>query len=142
VKHYRLRQDSGGAGEFRGGLGAECEVVSLSRVNYQTRVDRVKHPPWGLAGGKSALGNLIGMRKKDGSETLFDTGKVNMRLEAGEAYTLRSGGGGGFGNPKKRARAAVLRDLRLGYISEAAAKRDYGVVPTAKERAIINGGAA
>jgi N-methylhydantoinase B len=142
VRHYRLRQDSGGAGQFRGGLGAECEVVSLARVNYQTRVDRVKHPPWGLSGGKSALGNLIGMRKKDGSETLFGTGKVNMRLEAGEAYTLRSGGGGGFGNPKKRARAAVLRDLRLGYISEAAARRDYGVVPTAKERALIDGGAA
>jgi len=141
VRHYRLRQDSGGAGEFRGGLGAECEVVSLARVNYQTRVDRVNHPPWGLAGGKSALGNRIGMRRKDGSEELFATGKVNMRLDAGEAYTLRSGGGGGFGNPKKRSRAAVLRDLRLGYISEAAAKKDYAVVPTARERAAINGAA-
>ncbi len=141
VKHYRLRQDSGGAGEYRGGLGAECEVVSLSRVNYQTRVDRVKHPPWGLAGGKSALGNLIGVRRKDGSEELFASGKVNMRLDAGESYTLRSGGGGGFGNPKKRTRTAVLRDLRLGYISEAAAKKDYGVVPTAAERAVINGAA-
>ena len=141
VKHYRLRQDSGGAGEYRGGLGAECEVLSLSRVNYQTRVDRVKHPPWGLAGGKSALGNLIGMRLKAGSEELFTSGKVNMRLDAGESYTLRSGGGGGFGHPKKRTRAAVLRDLRLGYISEAAAKKDYGVVPTAQERAAIDGAA-
>ena len=141
VKHYRLRQDSGGAGEYRGGLGAECEVLSLSRVNYQTRVDRVKHPPWGLAGGKSALGNLIGMRLKAGSEELFTSGKVNMRLDAGESYTLRSGGGGGFGQPKKRTRAAVLRDLRLGYISEAAAKKDYGVVPTAQERAAIDGAA-
>ena len=142
VQHYRLRQDSGGAGEFRGGLGAECEVVSMSRVNYQTRVDRVKHPPWGLSGGKSALGNRIGIRRKDGSEELFPGGKVNMRLDAGEAYTLRSGGGGGFGDAKKRPRAAVLRDLRLGYISEGAAKRDYGVVPTAKERATINGAGA
>ena len=141
VKHYRLRQDSGGAGEYRGGLGAECEVLSLARVNYQTRVDRVKHPPWGLAGGKSALGNVIGMRLKAGSEELFTSGKVNMRLDAGESYTLRSGGGGGFGHPKKRTRAAVLRDLRLGYISEAAAKKDYGVVPTAQERAAIDGAA-
>ena len=137
VKHYRLREDSGGAGEFRGGLGAECEVVSLAKVNYQTRVDRVNHPPWGLAGGKSALGNRIGMRKKDGSEELFSGGKVNMRLDTGEAYTLRSGGGGGFGDPKKRARAAVLRDLRLGYVSEGAAKQDYGVVLTDKERAAM-----
>ena len=135
VKHYRLRQDSGGAGEFRGGLGAECEVVALARVNYQTRVDRVNHPPWGLAGGASALGNRIGMRRKDGAEELFPGGKVNMRLDAGEAYTLRSGGGGGFGDPKKRARAAVLRDLHLGYVSEAAARRDYGVAMTAREKA-------
>jgi N-methylhydantoinase B len=134
VKHYRLRQDSGGAGQFRGGLGAECEVMSLAKVNYQTRVDRVKHPPWGLAGGKSALGNRIGMRKKDGTEELFPGGKVNMRLDGGESYTLRSGGGGGFGNPKKRSRAAVLRDLRLGYISLKAAQSDYGVVLTAAEQ--------
>ncbi|MFN0162345.1 MAG: hydantoinase B/oxoprolinase family protein [Burkholderiales bacterium] len=138
VRHYRLRQDSGGAGQFRGGLGAECEVEALARVNYQTRVDRVNHPPWGLAGGKSARGNRIGMRRKDGNEELFDTGKVNMRLDAGEAYTLRSGGGGGFGAAKKRPRAAVLADLRLGYISPAAAKRDYGVVPTARERAQLH----
>ena len=134
VKHYRLRQDSGGAGQFRGGLGAECEVVSLAKVNYQTRVDRVKHPPWGLAGGKSALGNRIGIRKKDGTEELFPGGKVNMRLDGGESYTLRSGGGGGFGDPKKRARTAVLRDLRLGYISLKAAQADYGVVLTAAEK--------
>ncbi|MBL8384173.1 MAG: hydantoinase B/oxoprolinase family protein [Burkholderiales bacterium] len=138
VRHYRLRQDSGGAGEFRGGLGAECEVEALARVNYQTRVDRVNHPPWGLAGGASARGNRIGMRRKDGREELFGTGKVNMRLDAGEAYTLRSGGGGGFGDPKKRPRAAVLADLRLGYISPEAARRDYGVVPTARERAALH----
>jgi N-methylhydantoinase B len=82
------------------------------------------------------------MRRKDGTEELFAGGKVNMRLDAGESYTLRSGGGGGFGDPKQRSRAAVLRDLRLGYISEAAAKRDYGVVLTVKERSAINGGAA
>jgi len=127
VRHYRLRQDSGGAGEFRGGLGAEAEVLALSLINYQTRVDRVNNPPWGLAGGASAMGNQIGMRGADGKETLFPGGKVNTRLKAGEAYILRSGGGGGFGKPQKRAREAVLRDLRLGYISAEAALRDYGV---------------
>ncbi len=135
VKHYRLRQDSGGAGEFRGGLGAETEIVALTRVNYQTRIDRVKHPPWGLHGGSAALGNQIAVRRKDGSEEIFAGGKVNTRLEAGEAYILRSGGGGGFGKPKKRTRAAVLRDLRLGYISPQAAERDYDVVLTQPERA-------
>jgi N-methylhydantoinase B len=127
VRYYRLREDSGGAGQFRGGLGAEAEVVALSKVNYQTRIDRVNHPPWGLQGGHSAMGNRVGMRKKDGTLTLYNSGKVNMRLDVGEAYVLHSGGGGGFGDPKKRDKAAVLRDLRLGYISEETARKVYGL---------------
>ncbi len=127
VRYYRLREDSGGAGQFRGGLGAEAEVVALSKVNYQTRIDRVNHPPWGLQGGHSAMGNRVGMRKKDGTLTLYNSGKVNMRLDAGEAYVLHSGGGGGFGDPKKRDKDAVLRDLRLGYISQETARKVYGL---------------
>mgnify|MGYP000727002452 FL=1 len=127
VRYYRLREDSGGAGQFRGGLGAEAEVVALSKVNYQTRIDRVNHPPWGLQGGHSAMGNRVGMRKKDGTLTLYNSGKVNMRLDAGEAYVLHSGGGGGFGDPKKRDKDAVRRDLRLGYISQETARKVYGV---------------
>ena len=127
VRYYRLREDSGGAGQFRGGLGAEAEVVALSKVNYQTHIDRVNHPPWGLQGGHSAMGNRVGMRKKDGTLTLYNSGKVNMRLDAGEAYVLHSGGGGGFGDPKKRDKDAVLRDLRLGYISQETARKVYGL---------------
>jgi N-methylhydantoinase B len=74
------------------------------------------------------------MRHKDGTLKLFNTGKVNMRLNEGESYVLYSGGGGGFGSPKKRDRQAVLRDLRLGYISEASALDTYGVKLNAKER--------
>ena len=133
VKYYQLREGSAGAGQFRGGLGAQAEVVALARVNYQTRIDRVNHPPWGLLGGHSALGNQVGMRKKDGSLTLFPGGKVNMRLEAGESYVLHSGGGGGFGPPAQRERGAVLRDLQMGYIGWDEAKDTYGVVPTAQE---------
>ncbi len=50
-----------------------------------------------------------------------------MRLDAGEAYVLHSGGGGGFGDPKKRDKDAVLRDLRLGYISQETARKVYGL---------------
>jgi N-methylhydantoinase B len=134
VQYYRLREDSAGAGQFRGGLGAEAEVTALSKVNYQTRIDRVNNTPWGLNQGHAAKGNQVGMRHKDGTLKLFNTGKVNMRLNEGESYVLYSGGGGGFGAPKKRDRQAVLRDLRLGYVSEAVARETYGVKLTAKER--------
>jgi N-methylhydantoinase B len=107
--------------------------MALARINYQTRIDRVKHPPWGLLGGHSAMGNQVGTRKKDGSLTLYSSGKVNMRLEAGESYVLHSGGGGGFGPPEQRERSAVLRDLRMGYISAQEARQTYGVEPSAQE---------
>lgn len=137
VRYYRLRQDSGGAGQFRGGLGAEAEVMALSKVNYQTRIDRVNNPPWGLNTGQAALGNQVGMRKKDGTLTTFSGGKVNMRLEPGESYVLYSGGGGGFGPTRKRARKSVLRDLRLGYISVEAAEEKYGVSLSPEELEIL-----
>jgi N-methylhydantoinase B len=73
------------------------------------------------------MGNRVGVRKKDGTLVMHETGKVNIRLEQGEAYVLHSGGGGGFGPPLKRDRQAVLRDLRLGYISEDAAREHYGL---------------
>ena len=107
--------------------------MALSKVNYQTRIDRVNNPPWGLNGGQAALGNQVGMKKKDGTLTTFSGGKVNMRLEPGESYVLHSGGGGGFGPTRKRARKSVLRDLRLGYISIDAAREQYSVALSSKE---------
>jgi N-methylhydantoinase B len=83
------------------------------------------------------MGNQIGLRKKDGTRNFFPNGKVNTRLDSGEAYILRSGGGGGFGTPKQRKRESVLRDLRLGYISRAAAQRDYGIELSAEELAAL-----
>ncbi len=127
VHRYALRTDSGGAGRHRGGLGTEVEVEALSRLNYMSRVDRVKNPPWGLHGGSGALGNQIAIRRKGGEEQVFPNGKVDTKLVPGDRYIMRSGGGGGFGDPKQRPREAVLEDVRQGYVSEEAALRDYGV---------------
>jgi N-methylhydantoinase B len=101
--------------------------MAMARMNCQTRSDRVQNAPWGLAGGASAMGNRVGVRKKDGTLVMHETGKVNFRLEQGEAYVLHSGGGGGFGPPLQRDRQAVLRDLRLGYVSPEAARDQYGL---------------
>ena len=133
VEYYRIRQDSGGAGEFRGGLGAEAEVRALAGVNCQTRIDRVNNTPWGLMGGKNALGNEVGVRSREGELKRYKTGKVNVRLQAGEAYVLHSGGGGGFGDPKKRKRASILQDIALGYVSLQKAQEDYQIVLSAED---------
>ncbi|NBS66925.1 MAG: hypothetical protein EBT33_21780, partial [Betaproteobacteria bacterium] len=127
VRRYQLRQDSGGAGQFRGGLGTEVEVEALSSINYMTRSDRVVNPPWGLHGGKSALGNRIAVRRKGGELTVYPGGKLDTRLSKGDTYIMSSGGGGGFGRPEERSLDALARDVRQGYVSVEAALRDYGV---------------
>ncbi len=133
VQYYQIREDSGGAGEFRGGLGAQVEVTALTTINCQTRIDRVNNKPWGLKGGLSALGNVVGVKAKNGDLKMYSTGKVNVRLAAGESYVLYSGGGGGFGKPSKRNRQSVLQDIEMGYVSKEKAKELYGVELTKAE---------
>jgi N-methylhydantoinase B len=127
VRRYSLREDSGGAGEFRGGLGTEVEVEALAPINYMTRSDRVVNPPWGLHGGRSAKGNRIAIRRKGEALTVFPGGKVDTKLAKGELYMMSSGGGGGFGSPHARALESVRRDVRQGYVSIESAWTDYGV---------------
>ena len=127
VRRYALREDSGGAGRFRGGLGTEVEVEALAPMNYMTRSDRVVNPPWGLHGGKDAKGNRIAIRRKDGELTVFPNGKVDTKLVKGDVYIMSSGGGGGFGDPKQREIEALRRDVRQGYVSLESAWKDYGV---------------
>ena len=119
-----LRADSGGAGKFRGGLGqvVEIEVRTDKPVRLSLLSDRQKHPPYGVRGGLHGAASMISL----------DTGekphpKSRTSVDAGRRVTLLYAGGGGFGDPRTRNRDAVKSDLRDGYISELAAKRDYGL---------------
>jgi N-methylhydantoinase B len=130
VERYALRPDSGGAGRFRGGLGCEQVVQALHDIRFNSQMDRVKCKPWGLSGGLSGLGNSVAIHRfGKGEEQHFPNGKaLNQVLHAGDAYILRSGGGGGFGSPLERDLASLERDVRCGYVTRAAAERDYGAV--------------
>ena len=133
VERYALRQDSGGAGKQRGGLGAEQVVRVLSDIMFDTQIERVECRPWGLFGGMSALGNEVALQRKGKDEMVYTTGKVfSQLLKAEDVWTLRSGGGGGFGTPLDRKLADIEDDVRNEYISLAAAKEHYGAVIDAK----------
>jgi N-methylhydantoinase B len=129
VIRRELRQDSGGAGMYRGGLGSMQETEVLSAAMYQAHLERTECAPWGLHGGKDALPNRLGIRHLDGTIERFPNGKVNsLRLEPGERYITEMGGGGGYGDPFKRDPERVLADVISGYVSVEAARGDYGVV--------------
>ncbi|HEX6979701.1 MAG TPA: hydantoinase B/oxoprolinase family protein [Alphaproteobacteria bacterium] len=127
VERYALRPDSGGAGKYRGGLGTEQVVRAVDDIMFNAQIDRVDCRPWGLFGGLSGLGNEVSLRR-DGQEIRFPTGKVLAQyLKKGDVYTLRSGGGGGYGSPLDRKFEDVEYDVRQGYVSIEAARAQYGV---------------
>ena len=129
IVRQELRQDSGGAGRYRGGLGVTQEREMLLPVTINAQIERTEDPPWGLFGGRPALPNGIELRDSDGAVRTFSNGKVlDVRIDAGAAYILHSGGGGGYGSPLARSADAVAEDVREGYVSAAAAHDAYGVV--------------
>ncbi|MGA2893264.1 MAG: hydantoinase B/oxoprolinase family protein [Xanthobacteraceae bacterium] len=129
VERYALRPDSGGAGKFRGGLGTEQVVQMRGRISFNAQMDRVKCRPWGLYGGLAGFGNSVAIHRFGEDEHRFDNGKAfDLVLEPGDAYILRSGGGGGYGSPLEREPDKVAHDVHQGYITREAAERHYGIV--------------
>src|SRR5262245_38891065 len=130
VAYRRLRQDSGGPGEFRGGLGVAQEVRLLSTGSVQSAMERTLCPPWGLHGGKDAMANRFSILRKDGSVQRLPTGKTvgHVPLDVGDGFLVEVGGGGGFGEPFGRDPERVLADVRSGYVSLDAAKNEFGVI--------------
>jgi N-methylhydantoinase B len=130
VERYCLRPDSGGAGQFRGGLGTEQVMQAINQINFSSQMDRVVCRPWGVFGGLSGFGNSVAIHRGGASEeTLFPNGKaINQVLKSGDAYILRSGGGGGYGLPLERDIASLEYDVRCGYVTREQAETSYGAV--------------
>jgi N-methylhydantoinase B len=125
VKRRELRPDSGGAGEFRGGLGQTLELAVQGErpFVFSGLYERIDHPAPGLhGGGPGGAGTLATNRP----ETLLRA-KARVPLPAGTEITLGLPGGGGYGPPWRRDPARVLADVRDGYVSLVRARTDYGV---------------
>lgn len=124
VQHHRqLRQDSGGAGEFRGGLGQASEMRCTSGAPWElsAMIDRIRFPGTGLRGGQPGA---PGQFTVDGVPR---PAKSLLQLAPAAHVQLNLPGGGGYGNPRERPVAQVLHDVVQGYVSLEAAAADYGV---------------
>jgi N-methylhydantoinase B len=125
ILRYALRNDSGGAGEYRGGLGAERVYAVLADCELSTQFDHVKFPPPGLHGGAPGATAKILVQRR--GETIELPGKtIGYRLQAGDVLTILTQGGGGLGDPSARNPAALARDLETGKVSRDGAAA-YGV---------------
>ena len=125
ITRFDLVPDSGGAGEWRGGLALRREYELLEDATVIRRFNKTRFPPRGLAGGKPGARARFVVRL--GTKQEFET-KASARIEmaAGERFLLQSAGGGGYGDPSHRDPAALARDLAEGYVSAHAAKKEYG----------------
>jgi N-methylhydantoinase B len=135
---WALRPDSAGPGRHRGGLGAtyEIEVLSLGGAQVSLLGERGKVAPFGVAGGAQAALNRFAWQTREGWAQPPMVSKVtDVRLEAGQRVRLDTPGGGGFGDPLARSRDEVERDVRLGYVSDEAARVLYGHVARKGEAA-------
>jgi N-methylhydantoinase B len=104
-------------------------------VNNQS--ERAHCRPWGLNGGGDGTGNAVEIRVGGQWKTDFPNAKVLVaQLKAGDAFKIRSGGGGGHGSPLERPVAQVADDVRQGYVSPRAAADLYGVVLDAETFAV------
>ena len=123
VVHERsIRENSGGAGKYRGGCGQRLElgVRTGQTYTFSGLFDRIHHPAQGFSGGLP--GQPGALRLSDGRQI---EGKGTLRLEPDVRITLDLPGGGGYYPPSERDRALIEQDLRTGIIDAEAARRDY-----------------
>jgi N-methylhydantoinase B len=120
-----LIQDSGGAGEFRGGLSQEMvlTVDSDSSAQHSCMYDRTRFAPRGFLGGQDGMRGELYL--SDGTAV---PPKATYDLASGDTVTLRLPGGGGYGRADLRDPERVLEDVRQGRVSILSAKESYRVV--------------
>jgi N-methylhydantoinase B len=127
-EEYSLRENSGGAGRRRGGLGVRYRVrLAAGEGKASFLMEHGRTGPHGLFGGSPGAMNEIRILRGETVETLDHVSKgADIALHAGDRVEVSTPGGGGYGPPSERERELVEKDLRRGYIEEAHARARYG----------------
>jgi N-methylhydantoinase B len=125
IDEHALRENSGGAGQHRGGLGVRITYRVLVPCKVTINNERTRIPPWGVHGGGSAAHNISVIEPVQGDKRAVLKG-TELPLEPGDRVVFDTAGGGGYGDPAKRDPKSVANDVIQGYISADQAARDYG----------------
>ena len=134
-RRQELRCDSAGPGRFRGGAGADYEVEMFTPADYAFRGEGAGAPSsFGAAGGRAGGSGEVILTLADGQK--IEAPKYGVQRHGPGTYRSLSPGGGGYGDPKSRDPARVLRDVRDGIVGREAAERDYGVAITTDGHAV------
>ena len=135
VQEWSLVPDTGGAGTWRGGLTSRRVYrVRYDEATFTVCGERGIHPPLGQFGG--AAGSTFRCEVDRGGEVVQVPAKGSHEIvRAGDVVLLQPAGSGGFGDPAGRDRTRLLDDLKDGYVTPGALRRDYGL--TEEEEAAL-----
>jgi N-methylhydantoinase B len=131
VSRYCLRENSGGPGYYRGGVGVELvlKVFPPNSVITSRGMERYTFRPWGRLGGKAGTPGFTVLNPGTARER--DIGKIDvLHLEPGDEVFIGAQGGGGYGDSLARPAERVLNDVRNELVHLESARADYGVVIT------------
>ena len=96
VESFRLNEEPGGEGHYRGGRGVVREYVLRGEAVLAVGFTRYKKPPWGLAGGHPGFLNRVEVARADGAIEVY--GFISdLALKAGDRVRVLTGSGGGYG---------------------------------------------
>jgi N-methylhydantoinase B len=133
---HEFRPDSGGDGRYRGGVGSVLELAveidEPARAN--TAGDGVRYPPYGILGGRDGLPHRYRLRSKSRPDRVLKTKEVGVLVRPGDVFLVESGGGGGYGDPRKRSAAARAYDLDNGFVTPAGAARGQAALAARRPR--------
>jgi N-methylhydantoinase B len=127
VLRYELREDSGGAGKWRGGLGAVREICFLANGGASVEGEGHKFRPWGFLGGRDGATAELVLRRATGEMIALPSKVPHMAMYFGDVFICVGPSGGGYGDPLDRDPEAVRQDVINGVVSLESAGREYGV---------------
>ncbi len=135
IRRQEFRLDGGGAGRFRGGTGVDYEVEVAVPAEYSFRGEGLRTPSgFGVVGGGTGKLGAMALTLKDGTQV--EAPQYGVRQMPPLNITLSSPGGGGWGDPRTRDPALVLRDVEDGVVSPEAARDVYGVASRQAKKAV------
>ena len=139
IEQYSLRPGSAGAGKYRGGHGLIRAIRTLRAAKLYFLDERQRTQPWGLYGGRPAAANDAYVERADGTVVMLPGKFDHFRLAPCDMFVMRTGGGGGWGNPYERVPEEVRHDVECGLLTSAQARELYGVVVRRPPRAGLRG---
>ncbi|MCC6532639.1 MAG: hydantoinase B/oxoprolinase family protein [Burkholderiales bacterium] len=129
IEHFGIAADSGGPGQYRGGLGIVRDYRMLAdNVTLATRMANRKTPPWGVNGGMAGRTGSIIVNPGQADERRIAGFSDGIKLARGDLVRIISTGGGGYGDPLAREVARVEDDVADGFVTLEAALADYAVI--------------